>query len=224
MTQNKNTFEDVSIVHAGTCECTSFLPGLAKVLRSTGTFTPFVSWKANTDVPYVLSNNDTRIRKDTSADNWHNPIHSVQSIPVTKTFYIQMKLIHVPAASGLIFGLAQQQNTGTYDYSKIDKIVCLYNSATQSFIDEQTVTRNDPCGAMTGDVYGIVVDVERDEVRFYVNCKWAATGKRKPSDMKDVYVAVWMYPQQCELELGHYFPYSALERPLWHQKVDFNKQ
>jgi hypothetical protein len=65
--------------------------------------------------------------------------------------------------------------------------------------------------AEVNDVIGVVVNLHEDVVRFYVNGKNVARSAIKPSTLSPLYAFVTLYYKGCELLMGEYIPYDALE-------------
>jgi hypothetical protein len=109
----------------------------------------------------------------------------------------------------LFVGVSHTNRIGEVDWSG-QKAICIYNTAGTG-LDTSSVDHKVKYDIVENDVAGVVVDMERDQVRFYKNAKLIAVSNRKPSQMIPLYAATWIYFVDCEVEMGDYYPYPTLE-------------
>ncbi len=120
----------------------------------------------------------------------------------------------------LIHNLNDEKNGGIFigvsNSSSISKTtwisrssVCAYNIDNTGL--DENVDHKIVYNAIAGDVLGVVVDLEQDVILFYKNTQLIAIGNKKPSTMRPMYAVVWLYHQNCEVEIGDYYPYKTLE-------------
>jgi hypothetical protein len=205
-----HTFEDVSIVHFGTYAIPSFAPALATVFRKV-VKTETIQWTKK-DSYKLLNSNKTLLKTGTSS--WDIAICSQQ---LTNTItYVQLKIVALNAKSsiavgGIFFGITTSVDI-EYPVNHRDKTIYIYNNANvkSTKIDEDLIIYSSNVYS-TGDVMGMVVDLDCDQIRFYKNGKYVAKSSRKPSKFQPMYAMLWLYYETCEIETGDFFPYSALE-------------
>jgi hypothetical protein len=204
-----HTFEDISILHSGRCSCKNFIQEF-KLALNPQIHTEIIRWETTTLKGVQLANNETNIKK-TDDSTWIQPICSAKAIE--KTTYFEVKILELginpnssfDSVGKIIIGFTQTKKR----YLDQDAMVVIRNDKTCHNID---VIQYGSCEAGTGDVLGFVVDFEHDRFLFYINTKLVAEGKLKPSKLEPIYFILWFHNENCELEMGHFFPYRMLER------------
>ena len=202
-------FEDVSIAHVS---LPSFIPGLTSKLRK-HVRTETVHW-IQPNARYKLSNDKKIVSKMQSGFN--APIISQQ---LTSTiFYVQFKIVvlnqrNSEGKGGIFFGITSAKDIG-YPVDNRDKTIYIYNNNVKSTRMDEDLIMYSSCVAQVGAVMGMVIDLECDQIRFYINGKYVAKSTRKPSIMQPIHVMIWLYFESCEIEMGDFFPYYSLESHL----------
>ena len=111
---------------------------------------------------------------------------------------------------GIIIGVCNAARENSYKYLSHDFCNAIYNNK-DSLGCLTGVRLIKPCTAVVGDVIGVVADLLADEIRFYVNARLVAVGKTKPSKLQPLYAVFWTHYTHSEIEMGDYYPYTALE-------------
>jgi hypothetical protein len=99
----------------------------------------------------------------------------------------------------------EKTNTRWADVLTAGNTIVVYNS-TYTSLEKEPVVIN----AGIGDVIGVVVDLDKDQVRFYVNGKMGAVGKNQPSLLQPLYAVLSLANQGTEIEMGDFYSYHAL--------------
>jgi hypothetical protein len=125
-----------------------------------------------------------------------------------------MKIINLSdydanTGSGLFIGVSKSNTIRSTGWTG-ESSICIYNCSGTSLHDE-SVKELAKYDAKSGDVLGVVVDATKDQVRFYKNAKIIVVSTRKPSEMAPMYAVAWLYYQNCEVEMGNFYPYQLLE-------------
>jgi hypothetical protein len=64
---------------------------------------------------------------------------------------------------------------------------------------------------LTGDVVGVVVDRERDTIRFYINGEFVGDGLAEPSDFDEIYAIVGLENKNAKVRVCNRYPYHSLD-------------
>jgi hypothetical protein len=208
------TFEDVVIFHEGSHSCPSFNKALAERLRYKQVRSTLIQWIAAPYTPFILQNHGTVVKKKGS-DSWEKPLLSNQELtdPITYSQFKTLKLgksMGKHSGSGVFVGVSQSNKIETRDFTRSDKTICMYNDVVA--LDSGSVTRITTfCKTGSGDVIGVLVDQHKDQILFYINGKLSSVGKRKPSEMRPLYAVLWLYYNECHIEMGNFYDYTTLE-------------
>lgn len=209
MNTKADAFEDVSFVHDEPISIPSFLSLFTKKLRPS--FTHVVRLTSRGEY-YNITKNGTKIKK-LNKDSWDSVLHSRRALIFkSKICYFQMKIILLRNLNdekdgGIFIGVSNSYPIASATWIGRSS-VCAYNIDNTGL--DQTVEHKIAYRA-AGDVLGVVVDLERDVILFYKNTQLIAIGNKKPSAMRPMCAVVWLYYQNCEVEIGDYYPYKTLE-------------
>jgi hypothetical protein len=199
--------EDVAIIHSGNKKISCLVPLLVQKLRES-LRTEVFTWSTN-DSNFRVSNHGKNLKK-LATSSWGTPVHVTIPLPNSKLVYFQTRINDLnKSGSGIFFGVSKG-NKSNIDWSG-PTAICIYNTSGTG-LDQRSVEHTSGYNAKEGDVIGVVVDMEKDQVRFYNNTNLIAVSTRKPSEMAPLYVVAWLYYQHCELENGDFFPYQSLKQ------------
>lgn len=204
-----NTFEDISIIHEGTSACPSLIIGLKTALQQRIKAT-LIQWSSSAKEYSILSSG-TKIVKKT--DGWGAKCQSMHTITDTIS-YFQMRVnvldsSETSSGSGIFFGVLNRDSMGSLWSGS--GVVCVYSKSGTS-LDKSSVEHVKEFKTKAGDVLSMVVDLNEDQIRFYLNTELVAIGNRKPSVLMPLYVVTWLFYDKCDIEMGDFIPYTSLER------------
>ena len=123
---------------------------------------------------------------------------------------MQLKIVETRNAygDGIFLGISNSKTTEKHAHLS-NNTICLYNNATS--LNHVNIRVLKPCTAVQGDVIGVVVDMDKDQVRFYINGHLVAVGIPKASAMKPIYAVMWLFYKDMKVEMGDYYLYHELE-------------
>ncbi len=162
-----------------------------------------IQWDVPNDNQYKISRDSTQLKY--KSNKWGTFAHSRQQLSSTNIVYLQMRIVQhykskVIKRAGIKFGISNKKN------GRFNRAVYMLNS------DDRFGAKNTYFVATTGDIIGVVVDNLNDRVLFYLNGKFMALGKEKPSTVRPMYAMVNMYHYGCKIEIGEFIKYHKLER------------
>ncbi len=155
---------------------------------------------------HLVTNNGRHVTKiDTGVRDWSNPIFSIDSIQEEIT-YIEFKIMN--RALHFFFGVSKTTNVGDRSFMSPNDVICFYSDPDSLGSPCVTVVRD--CSVRIGDVVGLVVDKTKQEIRFYKNGVLIARGTRSPSQMEPMYLVMWMYLGNAQVEFCEKYPFELL--------------
>jgi hypothetical protein len=202
MHANNDAFDDVYFIGYGSYYGSNFLPTFSKMLRTQ--IKTNVTWNTNTRHYEIDGTNTLRKVSETS---YKDPINSKEEL-IDDISYIQFRVQHLKPGNSLFFGITTGLESRGGDYLNDEKTVLI---ASGILANKTYCKAIRPCVFKQGDVVGLVVDKQRNEVKFYVNRKLIVKGSRDLCALKPIHLALWLCHKDCTIEMGHFYAHQTLQ-------------